>query len=500
MKLFRNKKIIAAVIAAVLMGTFGCRKTFDINHDPNNPTLEVGTPKIVFPVAVMGVAGTVGGDFAILGGILGEFVTQAAATSQYKTIDQYDLKTTDLNTPYTTLFSYGLKNIQFVIDKSKESEDWNFYLMGTVIKAYATATLVDIYDKIPYSEALQGVGNLSPKFDDGYTIYKSLLDELDTALGKDFNARTVVDLRATNEGNVDLIFGGDIDKWKQFANTLELKLYLRMINTKPDEAKSGIEAIYARDASFLTVDAKVTGFSDNPSLSNPLYEQNIRQLNIGTNLAASKTFVSFLQAHHDPRINDYFLPSTGGTSVTGLDQGDFINTSQAALNTSIFRESPTDPVVFLSAAESYFLQAEARVRYFSGDGAKALYDNGVLAGFSSVGEDGTSFIASGGDYEYPSGTDNQNIEAIIVQKWTTFPYGVHFLEGWFERNRTGIPVSSPVYSTDPSYIPGQFVTSKNSVLPPGQYPKRLVFPDAERSTNPNTPAEVPITTPVWWGL
>lgn len=495
MNLFKNKKIIAALFTCALLGGEGCRKTFDINHDPNNPSLEVGTPKIVFPVAVMGVAGVEGGDLALIGGILGEYLTQAASANQYKIIDQYDLKTTDYNAQYTTLYSYGLKNLQFVIDKANASQDWNFYLMGNVMKAYATGLLVDIYDKIPYSEALQGIGNLTPHFDDGYTIYQSLIAGIDSALGKDFSALSAIDLRATNEGNIDLLFGGDIDKWKQFANTLELKLYLRMINAKPDEAKAGIEALYARNAQFLQEDARVTGFSDNPSLSNPLYEQNIRQLNTATNLVASNTFLKFLQANNDPRATDFF-----GTGATGLDQGDFLNSSNAALGASIFVESPTDPVVFLSAAESYFLQAEASERYFSGVGAKQLYNNGVLAAFSALGEDGSSFVAAGGAYEYPSGTLAQNIEAIIVQKWSSFAYGVHFIEGWFERNRTGLPKSSPVYSTDPSYVPGEFVVSKNSVLAAGQYPKRLVFPDVEISTNPNTPAQVPITTPVWWGL
>ena len=495
MNLFKNKKIIAAFIVSAVVAGAGCRKTFDINHDPNNPSLEVGTPKIVFPVAVMGVAAVEGGDLALLGGILGEYVTQASAASQYKAIDQYDLKTTDLNAQYTTLYSYGLKNLQFVIDKAKATQDWNFYLMGTVMKAYGTVLLVDIYDKIPYTEALQGVANLTPKFDDGYSIYKSLLADIDTALNKDFSALSAIDLRATNEGKIDIVFGGDIEKWKQFANTLELKLYLRMINAKPAEAQTGIEALYAGNAQFLGEDAKVTGFSDNPSLSNPLYEQNIRQLNIGTNLVASNTFVSFLQLHNDPRVVDYFDDPT-----IPLDQGDFINSSPAALAATVFKESPTDPVVFISAAESYFLQAEARERYFNGNGAKELYDNGVLAAFSALGEDGSSFIAAGGDYEYPSGTLDKKLEAIIVQKWISFPYGVHFIEGWFERNRTGFPKSSPVYSTDPAYVEGEFVVSKNSVLPSGQYPKRLVFPDAERSVNPNTPAEVPIITPVWWGL
>ncbi len=325
--LFRNKIVAAVTFLAAIVAGSGCKKTLDINHDPNNPSLETGTPKIVFPVAVMSVAGVEGGDLALLGGILGEYVTQAAASSQYKTIDQYDLKTTDLNGQYRTLYSYALKNLQFVIDKAKESEDWNFYLMGTVMKAYATGLLVDIYDQIPYSEALQGVGNLTPKFDDGYSVYKSLLAEIDSAMSKDFSARTAIDLRATGEGNIDIVFGGDIEKWKQFANTLELKLYLRMINAKPTEARAGVENLYAGNAKFLEEDAKVTGFSDNPSLSNPLFEQNIRQLNTGTsNLVASKTFLSFLQLHNDPRAADYFAPN-----ATGLDQGDFLKLSARKL-------------------------------------------------------------------------------------------------------------------------------------------------------------------------
>jgi hypothetical protein len=58
-----------------------------------------------------------------------------------------------------------------VINKARDAKDWNFYLMGTVMKAYTAEVLVDLYDKIPYFEALQGAANLNPKFDDGYAIY-----------------------------------------------------------------------------------------------------------------------------------------------------------------------------------------------------------------------------------------------------------------------------------------------------------------------------------------
>ncbi|MEO6870230.1 MAG: SusD/RagB family nutrient-binding outer membrane lipoprotein [Ginsengibacter sp.] len=489
MKKIKMKLIILCCVSmSVLFAGMGCKKTFDINQDPNNPSLEVGTPKLVFPVGVMAVAAVEGGQLAIDGGILGEYITQAALSVQYQNIEQYDLKSTDQPRIYRTLYANGLKNLQYVIDKSRESQDWNFYLMGTVMKAYATSILVDLYDQIPYSEALKGASNLTPKFDDGYSIYKSLLADLDSALNQNFSG-------FNSAGNVDLLFGGDINKWQEFANTLELKMYLRMTNAKPDEAKAGIQALYARNAKFLDEDAKVTGFIDAASESNPMYEQNIRQLNTNSNLRASTTYASFLKSNGDPRMISFF----GSISAGSLDQGDYLNPSATAGAAAIFNETPEDPVVFLSEAESYFLQAEARERYFGGDGAKALYNQGVLAAFSSVGKDGSSFIAPGGKYEYPSGTLDQNVEAIITQKWASFPYGVHFIEGWFEKNRTGYPKTSPVYSSDPSYISGEFVVSKNSILSPGKLPKRFVFPDIERSTNPNTPTEVPITTPVWWG-
>jgi len=225
-----------------------------------------------------------------------------------------------------------------------------------------------------------------------------------------------------------------------------------------------------------------------------LYEQNVRQLNTPNNLRASKTFVSWLQENNDPRIVSYF----GTNAPNSINQGDYLGTDPSYQSAAVFVQLPTDPVIFISAAESYFLQAEARERYFSGDQAESLYDQGVLAAFASVGQDGSSFI--NGAYKYPSGGSlEQKIEAIVTQKWASFAYGVHFIEGFFEKQRTGYPVTSPVYSTDASYVPGQFVISKNSVLTPGALPRRLAYPDVEVSRNSNTPELVPITTPVWWG-
>jgi len=485
-----SKYIIYCVsFSALLFFQTGCKKQLDINQDPNNPSLEQGNPKLVFPAAVMATAGRVGGDLAILGGIWGEYVTQSALANQYKYIDAYDVKSTDLNAPYTGLFAGGLKNYQYVINKARDASDWNFYLMGTVMKAYTAEVLVDLYDKIPYFEALQGAGNLNPHFDDGYTIYEDLLKGLDSALAKDFSVSS-----NTAPGNSDLVFGGSMAKWKQFAYTLELKMYLRMINAKPNEAQSGVQKLYNENATFLQSDAGVFGFTDAPGQDNPLYEQNIRELNTPNNLRASKTFVSFLRANNDTRISAYF----GSETPNSINQGDYLGTDPTYSSAAVFVQRPTDPVIFISHAESLFLQAEARERYFGGDQAQALYNAGVIAAFAAVGQDGTGYVGPGGAYAYPeAGTLEQRIEAISTQKWAHFPYGVHFLEGFFEKQRTGYPRTSTVYSTDASYVPGQFVVSKNSVL--GQsLPRRLAFPDVEVSRNNNTPALVAITTPVWW--
>ncbi len=496
MNIFLNqKKLIGlGLIGIFLVLSSGCKKQLDINQNPNFPTLAQGNPSLVFPVAVLATTGKVGGDLEIVGGIWSQYFTQSSLANQYTGIESYNLPATNnyVNNCYTTMFSSGLKNYQYVIDQSQASEDWTYYLMGTVMKAYTAEVLVDLYDQIPYTDALKGAGDLNPKFDDGYSIYQDLLSSIDTALSKDFTAST-----NSVPGAQDLIFNGDLNSWKAFANTLKLKMYLRMVNADPSVAEAGITALYNNGSTFLNEDAAVTNFTNAPGLDNPFFEQNQRQLNTTTNIKASTTFVSWLEANHDPRIDYYF----GSPTPNSINQGDYTNNNAVYQTAPVFAQSPTDPVEFISLPESYFLQAEADLRYFGGTNTQSLYNMGVLAAFAQLGLDGSSLIAQGGAYAFPTaGTMDQKLEAIIVQKWASCAYGCHGIEAFFEKNRTGYPVSSPVYSTDPSYIPGQLVISKNSFLPAGLVPKRFVFPYDETSRNTNAPAPVPSTTKVWWGL
>ena len=230
--------------------------------------------------------------------------------------------------------------------------------MGTVMKAYTAEVLVDAYDAMPYTDALQGTANLEPKFDSGFAIYQALLTS-DSAVSLDFTAPS----NSTPSAAQDPVFAGDPGSWVAFANTLELKMYLRMVNAQPTLAQAGITALINNGATFLTKDAAFTTFTDNPGLENPFYEQNIRQQNTNSNLRASATFVSWLEANNDTnRLIAFFGSSSPGV----VNQGDYHGGDPSYSLAAIFAQSSTDPVEYISTAESYFLQAEADVRFFGG--------------------------------------------------------------------------------------------------------------------------------------
>jgi len=481
-------------IVSLTFLTFGCKKITDINTDPNNPPLSSATPQILFPSGVASTAARIGGELNILGGMWGEYYTQYTTANQFRTIDSYNLTRNDLNANWDELYSGALEDYQLSITQAKAKGLDNFVLMSTCMKAYTLGVLVDLYDQVPYSQGLLGQANVQPKYDAGHAVYDGLLAEIDAAL----KANYAVDLGGA-DANTDFVFHGDMAKWAQFANTLELKMYLRMINAFPAEAQAGVQKVFGNGLGFLTEDAGMDIFVDAPNKDNPFYEYNQRSLNTTSNIKASTTFVSFLENTNDPRIVSYF----GKVAPISINQGDYNGSTPSYANADNPVQKPTDPVWFISAAESYFLQAEAVVRYGVSGSAAALYKQGVEASFVAngltVGAADTYLLQA--SVAYPTaGSSAAQIQAIITQKWVSSANGCHTLEGFFDQERTGYPVISSVYSTSPSYVPGEWVYSFNGVTAGKLFPKRLIFPESEYTTNKNTPAEVSLTTPVWWAL
>jgi hypothetical protein len=487
----KSSIILNITLCIVLGALVSCSDFLDVNVDPNNPT-EVD-PALVLPSAQMHICGILNGDYAIVGGIWSQHWTQSHVASQYRQEDRYALRNSDYNGSWRDLYSDALIDLSVIRDQAEAEENWATYLQATSLMAFTFQMLADFYGEIPFSEALKGDDGIeAPKFDQGETVYDGLITMLDEALGKD--------LFSTNSvgPSTDFVFGdlssaAQTNAWIQFANTLKLKIYLRQTKARPDVAQQGIQSLLTTNAPFLTTAAEINVFSDVPNQSYPLYETDRRQLNVTSNLRASNTLISFLVENEDPRISTYFIPGSGGQM--GLRQGDFnaLSTDIPPAAPSVANILPTSSFYFFSADEVAFMLAEAHARYGEPAMAKSNYNQAVQLAFTKMGLDGSDLIES--TYAYPQGTLSENLEAIIIQKWVAMVERGY--ESFFDQNRTDIPAISSVGSDDPAYVPGKWTYSVTGTTG-GLFPKRLIFPDITRRNNPNTPAEIPITEPVWW--
>ncbi|MDB5156530.1 MAG: hypothetical protein JWR50_1237, partial [Mucilaginibacter sp.] len=464
-----NLKTIA--ILALTFIAFGCKKITNINTSPNNPPLSTATPQVLFPSAVASSAGRIGGELQILGGFWSQYYTQYTTANQFRNIDSYNLTQNDLNANWNELFQGALEDYQLSITQAKAKGLNNFVLMSTCMKAYTYEVLADLYDQVPYTQALQGAAATQPTYDKGHDVYLGLIKEIDAALAANYN----VDL-AGADAATDFTFGGDMTKWAQFANTLELKMYLRMINAYPADAQAGVTKLFANGVGFLSVDAGIPSnvFTNTPNKDNPFFEYNQRSLNTTTNIKASTTFISYLEAVNDPRI----VPLFGSTTPKSINQGDYNGSNPDYATAANPVQTPTDPVWFISAAESHFLQAEAIVRYGVAGNAADEYLAGIKASFEANGltDAAATTYAAQSAIAFPAGTTDAKIQAIITQKWVSNAQGCHALESFFDQQRTGYPKISAVYSSDQTnYIPGQWVYSFNGVTTGKAFPKRLIF-------------------------
>lgn len=476
------KKISILILTLSILSACSDDK-FDINRNPDNLSPENITLPVELPAGIAGIAGAQGTYYALFGGFWSQYFTQSNTASQYNKIDSYSVGTNDYNSGWTAMYD-ALGDIRNVKKMAEKQENWNYYLIACTLEVHASQIMTDFYGSIPYTEA-NNTEILEPAFNTGQEVYTLMIDNLKNALSKNLSSS-----KGVTPSNDDFIFNGNMDKWKEFANTLLLKLYMRQTKVNPTFAETEIKSLINSGVNFLSTDAAMTQFEDAPNRSNPLYESDRRKLNVGTNLRASTTTLSYLLANDDTR-RDFFYDEGNA-----LYQGDFNNTAIPSSSIAVVTLKPTDAVYFMSAAESYFLQAEALERYFSGTGAKEKYDAGVLAAFQKFSLNGSSFIASGGKYEYPSGTQDDNLKFIMTQKWLS-GYPANGFEAFFDQNRTGYPKISDVEQSDSEYVAGELAYSIEGTTG-GLFPKRIVYPDIVKTRNRNTPTLEKITTPIWW--
>jgi len=486
-----NLKQALFIGLAAAVGLSGCKKYLDINENPNNP--DNADPTLLLPTTEAAISQVIGNSFQVPGNMWAQYWTQSPLASQYKTFDQYSPTTETFDNAWLNLYQVTLVNAD-LITKSQRVQLENVKGIAYVMKAYAFQVATDAFGDVPLSEALQPAVFQNPKYAAQQVVYDSVFMYINKAL-------PLLNATSVSPGGQDLIFQGDMTKWVAFANTLKLRAYLRLSNVDPATAQAGIAALYQTNPTFLTEDASIT-YSPTGGNENPFYNEAASPvLGKVQNVVASSTVVNAFTANNDPRLGKFFalfIDKTAPTdSLESIPQGSYLaNTTKKVSPPSALvggkaddPNSATAPVKLLSAAESYFLQAEAVARGWATGDVTTLYKAGITASFAATGAgDPTTYINTA-----PAGlraltaavTVNDKVKAIITQKYFAM-CGFQGFEAWNEWRRTGYPTF--------------FVPSAGSIIAAGQKPLRMRYPNSEATSNLNYPGTIPIYTPVWWGI
>lgn len=232
------KKIFTMLILAVGLMT-SCQDYLDINKSPNSPSAENMTPDMMFPAVEMNLAASYGDFLRIVGGYYSQHYSQLTGTSNYLDYSQFNMSATRSSGTYTQLNTRVLGNLKTIRDYAAANEEWGTYLAATVLRAFTYQVLVDCYEQVPYTEAMN-TAYPSPKYDDGLTVYQGVIAEIDDALAKASES----DLVCSNF----LFPSAGAQEWVRFANALKLKMYMRISGVA--DVQSAVDALVA-EGNFL---------------------------------------------------------------------------------------------------------------------------------------------------------------------------------------------------------------------------------------------------------
>ena len=491
------KKIMFIALAGLVLTSCD----MDINDNPNYPSAADITPSLQFPAAVNAVAACTGDQLFNYAGFFVQYFDQRPEANQYNDLAELNIEeTSDLFVrPYRLLYAGALMDLKEVAEKSTNTAD---LFVTQVMRTQTYQLLVDNTDKTPYSEALQGSGNSTPKYDDGQAIYEGVLKELDEA-------------EANLDGNdvitmTDPVLKQNINQWKGYANALRLRMYLRFIDANINAADytNKVKALVAAN-NFFTGEVAWDVYSDAEGQYNPWYDA---VFNLANNHCAAFPLVEYFKAMDDPRISYAILPRTSDNTYVGLypgsKQDNVFWSNSTPKNADVsginFDVTHAMPIFFFTQSELQFLIAEAQLHFNNNDAAaKAAYEAGVASDFTYRGmaADAAAFLAANGAW---TGSTNDKLNLIYMQKWVALFMRDH-MEAWSEQRRTDVPkVSSRTAAqvkADPTiYTPGDLLVPVRNSKGNGGLCLSIPYSSDSRKYNSNTPAARKITDRVFWDV
>ncbi|MGD1889572.1 MAG: SusD/RagB family nutrient-binding outer membrane lipoprotein [Cyclobacteriaceae bacterium] len=475
------------LVFALTCSLSACDDGFEeMNEDPNNPT-EVPTSYIL-----AGAQTNLMEEFfglyneAFKLNLLGMRYMQYWTSTLYTDTDRYVVIEED----FTPIYHKGLRDMQEIINLNSDPEtaaraafsgpNVNQIAVARIIKAWSFHNLTDIWGDIPYSEALLESANVTPTYDPQEEIYTDLINELDEAWSQiDEGAGSI-------EG--DLILSGDMAKWKLFAQSLRLRLGMRLTEAKPAMAQEVVVDAITKGVFESNADNVLFTYNEQVPFVNPWYNE----FHLETiTLAVSNTMIDKLMALGDPRLPYFAEEADALGEYIGMPYG--VN---AAIAGSIKNEevslpadqitTPTFPAVLQSYSEVLFLKSEAAARGWIAEDAEELYADAIAASFEQWGAPASDLATYLTQPEVAYDPTNFR-KSIGNQKWLAlYTQG---MEAWSEWRRLDYPLLMPA----PDAAAGRDI------------PRRKGYPISEISLNRDNYEEAiarqgpdVMSTQVWW--
>ncbi|WP_423129030.1 RagB/SusD family nutrient uptake outer membrane protein [Gaoshiqia sp. Z1-71] len=514
-----NQSTIKVLLLALFVCAVACTENYEeYNTNPYNVTKEqMKADGYNVSAALVGLQGwvlptntnTFQFTDCLLGGSYGGYLADSNSGFNAGKFSTYNPQLTWNKVPFNDIIPKIFTNLTQV---KSVTDDPVPLAIAMIIKVASIVRITDIYGPIPYSKVGED-GSLTAPYDSQENVYNKMFDELNQAI----ETLTVHKTEAISP-NADKVFSGNLIKWIKFANSMKLRMAMRIVYANPTLSQTVSEDVVAHEVGPMSAN------SDNAYMTvtkTPFrvicYEYN------GGDSRISADITSYMNGYNDPRRSFYFTQSTFQNGATngfvGLRNGIQIpaNTiAQAYSNMNITSEE--SKILWMNAAETAFLKAEGALRGWAmGGSAETFYNEGIELSFEQWGASGASsymenstntpgaYVDPMGSFTYSgspstitvkwnnSSTTEQNLERIITQKWiANFPLG---LEAWAEFRRTGYPKLMPAV-----------VNNSGGDVTDNEMARRLTYPTSEYEENrANVNAALGLlggadkmSTHVWW--
>lgn len=395
------------------------------------------------------------------------------------------------------------------------STDEVILAVADILKVASMHRMTDWFGPIPYTKILDSA--LNAEYDSQRVVYETMFAELDKAIEV-----LVQHQIETFNPKADRVFAGSVAKWAKYANSMRLRMAIRVAYADAAMGKTQAEKALASEAGLIDSNADNANFM--LASKSPL-RTIMTEYNGGGDTRVCADITQYMLSYEDPRLEKYFVPSSfiasDNASVnntyhgirTGIKIG---NMGQAQRYANINIDTFDGKNTWMTAAEVNFLKAEAALRGWIGGSAKDFYEQGIRLSFEQFGANGVDAYVTNNSltpqpYEDPVGlynysglisgitiawddaaTEEESLERIITQKWIAmFPNGN---EAWAEYRRTGYPKLMDV------------VVNNSTVVSTEDHVRRIAYPQSEYQKNyenlskilPTLGGPDNMATRVWW--